>query len=228
MCAIHEGHGARLVVQGVEAQAAGAARRPQPLGEQVAVEVGARLCARRQACQFDFLRTDAFLGSRCVCKRVHAADSQAGWHLRWVVPLPRVAAAKAEEVQEQQKPWLANTLLPLASVAQPHVGLVLRPPASHVFSARFAPVRMTACACKQPGWHVALMVGHAPSNVAHSLRLHHLGGLPVVGLLVRQRVCRKDGALGDGDVDGVCQVAALTIRIRQIIAGAWAPPAATA
>ena len=62
------------------------------------------------------------------------------------MPLPRVAAVSAEELQEQQKPWLEGRLLPLASVAQPQVGLVLSGSASQDDMGKFAPVLMIACA----------------------------------------------------------------------------------
>ena len=62
------------------------------------------------------------------------------------MPLPRVAAARAEEVQEQQKPWLAGMRAPLASVAQPQVGVSLRGPSLQEDMGKFAPVLMIACA----------------------------------------------------------------------------------
>ena len=61
------------------------------------------------------------------------------------MPEPRVAAASAEAVHEQQKPWLASMRLPLMSVAQPQVGLALRGPSSQDDMGKFAPVLIIAC-----------------------------------------------------------------------------------
>ena len=64
---------------------------------------------------------------------------------RWLVPLVRVAAARAEDVHEQQKPWLAYTLFPLASVAQPQVGVVLKGSSLQDVIGLPPPVLMMAC-----------------------------------------------------------------------------------
>ena len=52
----------------------------------------------------------------------------------------------AEEVQEQQKPWLAYTFFPLASVAQPQVGEVLKGLSTQPEMGLPPPVLMIACA----------------------------------------------------------------------------------
>ena len=161
-----------------------------------------------------------------------------------MVPLPSMAAASAEEVQEQQNPWLAYTLLPLASVAQPQVGLALRAPSSQVELPNLAPVRMTAWVRRSCSLCLTLTVGCGWRRFACTPRLipciagctvcaeegvqGHLGGVEVVGLLVCQRVRCVDGALGDRHVDGLSQVPALTGGVCCIVACAWAAIAPTA
>lgn len=66
------------------------------------------------------------------------------------MPVPSVAAARAEAVQEQQKPWLASRRLPVASVAHPQVGLLPRGSSSQDEMGKFAPVLMMACASRTP------------------------------------------------------------------------------
>lgn len=61
-----------------------------------------------------------------------------------MVPEPRVAAASADFVHEQQNPWLASRWLPLLSEAQPQVGLALRGPSSQDLIGKLAPVLMMA------------------------------------------------------------------------------------
>ena len=62
------------------------------------------------------------------------------------MPLVRVAAARAEVVQEQQKPWLAYTLFPLASMAQPQVGAVANGSSTQLPIGLLPPVLIMACA----------------------------------------------------------------------------------
>ena len=100
----------------------------------------ARVSAQQQPAML--MSSDGQAGRTCCI--IAGGALHTGSASRWVVPLPSVAAASAEEVHAQQKPWLPYTLLPPALVAQPQVGLELRGPSSQVELPTDPPVLITA------------------------------------------------------------------------------------
>ena len=166
------------------------------------------------------------------------------WASHVVTVAPTVVLAIALREQEQQKPWLLATWAPVAVVAQPQVGLAARDPATQDLTALLAPVSTTAC---QPGTvrhhdvGSQLLGGEQPgmqgrlsdrrgttASPAHGSETRgepeglHLGGRVVEGLHVGERVGGVHRGLGEGDVDGLGQVAAGAALVCGVVAGARA------